>query len=224
MPSPTPPKAPAGPARILVAERSLTVGLAITAWLRGWGHQVETARTEPDARAALAAASFDLLIADAAFAGLGTAVPCLVLAAPGQASAGPALARPVTAQSLREAVEALLAPPPGGLDLAAIAELWGAADSPAFRRIAAVFLAEAPLRLAALVTAHAAGDRDRLAHEAHALAGAALNVGLPGIVRLARAVEHAAPDSPLAAIAPDVLALQEAAIRDFDALQEAAGP
>jgi HPt (histidine-containing phosphotransfer) domain-containing protein len=223
MPPPTPPAATRGPTRILVAERSPTVGLAIAAWLRGWGHQVETARSEEAARAALAAAPFDLLIADAAFAPP-VATPRLTLVAAGQQADGATLSRPVTAQALRAAVEALLAPPRGGLDHAAIAELWGAADSPAFRRIAAVFLAEAPARLAGLVTAHAAGDRDRMAHEAHALAGAALNVGLPEIVRLARAVEHAAPDRPLAAIAPDVLALQEAAIRDFEALQVLAGP
>lgn len=190
MPPPTPPAATRGPTRILVAERSPTVGLAIAAWLRGWGHQVETARSEEAARAALAAAPFDLLIADAAFALPGASVPRLTLVSPGQVSAGPILARPIQAQALREAVEDCLAPllPPidGGPDIAAIAELWGAPDSPAFKRISAVFLAEAPIRLAAIVTAHAAADRTRLSHEAHALAGAALNVGLPEVVRLAR--------------------------------------
>lgn len=222
---PTPPPSPAlpGPARILVAERSPTVGLAIAAWLRGWGHQAEIARTDAAAQAALSAGTFDLLIADAAFLLPGVAPPRLTLGAPGQPAPGATLARPVTAQALREAVDALLAPASGGPDLAAIAELWGGGDTPAFRRIAAVFLVEAPARLAALVTAHAAGDRARLSHEAHALAGTALNVGLPEIVRLARAVEHADPARPLADLAPDLLALQEAAIRDFDALQALAG-
>lgn len=219
---PTPPPPP-GPARILVAERSPTVGLAIAAWLRGWGHQAETARTEAAAAAALAAGAFDLLIADAALPLHGATLPRLTLVSPGQPAPGATLARPVTAQALRDAVHALLAPASGGPDLMAIAELWGGADTPAFRRIAAVFLAEAPTRLAAIVTAHAAADRARLSHEAHALAGAALNVGLPEIVRLARAVEHADPARALADLAPDLLALQEAAIRDFDALQALAG-
>ena len=207
------------PARILVAERSPTVGLAIAAWLRGWGHHVESARTEAAAEAALAAASFDLLVADAAMGLPGAATPRLTLVSPGQPATGATLARPVSAQTLREAVEALLVPQGGGPDLAAIAELWGAADTPAFRRIAQVFLAEAPTRLAAIVTAHAAQDRARLSHEAHALAGAALNVGLPEVVRLARALEHADPALPAAALTPDLLTLQEVAIRDFDALQ-----
>jgi HPt (histidine-containing phosphotransfer) domain-containing protein len=211
-----------GQARILVAERSPTVGLAIAAWLRGWGHQAEIARTEAAARDALAGASFGLVIAEAGFA-LPGAVPRLTLVAAGENAPGATISRPVTAQTLREAVDALLAPPTGGPDLGAIAELWGGADTPAFRRIATVFLAEAPIRLAAIVTAHAAADRARLSHEAHALAGAALNVGLPEIVRLARAVEHADPGLPLEALAPEILALQDTAIRDFDALQALAG-
>jgi HPt (histidine-containing phosphotransfer) domain-containing protein len=136
--------------------------------------------------------------------------------------------RAIQAQALRNAVEDCLAPllPPidGGPDIAAIAELWGAPDSPAFKRISAVFLAEAPIRLAAIVTAHAAADRTKLSHEAHALAGAALNVGLPEVVRLARILEHADLTRPLAELAPDLLTLQEVAIRDFDALQALANP
>ena len=219
---PTPSPAAPGPARILVAERSPTVGLAIAAWLRGWGHQAETARTEAAALAALAEAPFSLVIADAGFT-LPGAMPRLTLVGAGETAPGATISRPVTAQTLREAVDALLAPPTGGPDLGAIAELWGGADTPAFRRIATVFLAEAPIRLAAIVTAHAAADRARLSHEAHALAGAALNVGLPEIVRLARAVEHADPGLPLEALAPEILTLQETAIRDFDALQALAG-
>ncbi len=223
MPTPAPPPAATGQVRILVAERSPTVGLAIAAWLRGWGHHAEIARTEAAALAALAEGRFDLLVADAGLSLPGT-LPRLTLVGAGQAAPGATLARPVTAQGLRVAVEGVLAPPAGGPDLAAIAELWGGADTPAFRRIAAVFLAEAPTRLAAIVTAHASQDRARLSHEAHALAGAALNVGLPEVVRLARALEHADPARPLADLAPDLLALQEAAIRDFDALQALALP
>lgn len=218
---PTLPPSPAtqGQARILVAEPSPTVGRAVAAWLRRWGHQAEIARTEATAQAALSAAPFDLLIADAALSLPGATLPRLTLVSSGTPASGATLTRPVTAQALRDAVNALLAPASGGPDLAGIAELWGGADTAAFRRIAAVFLAEAPTRLAAIVTAHAAADRARLSHEAHALAGAALNVGLPEIVRLARAVEHADPARPLVDITPAVLALQQAAIRDFDALQ-----
>ena len=98
MPRSAPPPAIFGPARCLVAERSPTMGLAIAAWLRGWGHQAETVRTEAAAQAALAAASFDLVIADAAFALPGASVPRLTLVSPGQVSTGPILARPVQAQ------------------------------------------------------------------------------------------------------------------------------
>lgn len=227
---PTPTQLPGAPAqaRCLVAERSPTVGAAIAAWLRGWGYHAETVRTEAAAQAALAAAPFDLLIADAAFALPGATVPRLTLISPGQAPPGPVLARPVRAQALREAVDGFFDPPlppiNGGPDVAAIAELWGAPDSPAFKRITAVFLVEAPIRLAAIVTAHAAADRTKLSHEAHALAGAALNVGLPEVVRLARVLEHADPGRPLAELAPDLLELQEVAIRDFDALHALANP
>lgn len=207
--------------RILVAERSPTVGLAIAAWLRGWGHQAQAVRTEAAARAALAAAPCDLLIADAAFALAEAAVPRITLLPSGATAEPGALARPVQPDALRAAVASILAPAANGLDLAAIAELWGAADSPAFRRIAAVFLAEAPTRLAGIVAAQAAGDRARLVHESHALAGAALNVGLPEVVRLARALEHAAPDIPPAALAPDLLALQHAARDGLHALAQA---
>lgn len=228
MPSLPPPPGLPRPARCLVAERSPTVGLAIAAWLRAWGHHAETVRTEAAAQAALAAMPHDLLIADAAFVLAGPTPPRITLVSPGQSATGPSLARPVQAQALREAVEDCLAPPlppiDGGPDVAAIAELWGAPNSPAFRRIAAVFLAEAPIRLAAIVTAHAAADRARLSHEAHALAGAALNVGLPEVVRLARVLEHADPAAPLAELAPTLLALQEVAIRDFDALHALANP
>ena len=93
------PTASPGPARILVAERSPTVGLAIAAWLRGWGHHAETARSEEAAQAALAAGAFDLLIADAALP-LPDAGPLrLTLVSPGQPASGPSLARPVTAQA-----------------------------------------------------------------------------------------------------------------------------
>ncbi len=224
MPTPPSPPGASGPARCLVAERSPTVGLAIAAWLRGWGHHAETVRTEAAAQTALAAAPFDLLIADAAFALPAAGMPRLTLFSPGQPVPGPSLARPVQAEALRAAVAALLVPQVNGPDVAAIAELWGAPDSPAFKRISAVFLAEAPIRLAAIVTAHAAADRTRLSHEAHALAGAALNVGLPEVVRLARVLEHADPSRPLAELAPDLLALQEVAIRDFDALHALANP
>ncbi len=182
MPAAPPGTPSSGTFRILVAERSPTVGLAIAAWLRGWGMRAQAVRTEEAARAALAAAPHDLLIADSAFPLPDAYPPRLTLLPSGNPPEAAALARPVQPEALRAAVEAILAPPSGGLDQEAIAELWGAVDSPAFRRIAAVFLAEAPARLAGIVTAHAAADRHRLAHEAHALAGAALNVGLPEIV------------------------------------------
>jgi HPt (histidine-containing phosphotransfer) domain-containing protein len=212
-------------ARILVGERSPTVAAAIAAWLRGWGMEVAVARTVDDIGAALAASSYDLAVIDHALAGcdMGTIPVLTVLPATDPARPGPFLNRPVHPDALRAAIEACLGSGGPGLDVGAIEELWGGVGTPGFRRVAQIFLSEAPGRVAAIVMAHTVGDQRRLGHEAHALAGAAVNVGTAEVTRLARAIETAASDQSMAAIAPLMLALQEAAEREFDALATAIG-
>ncbi len=205
--------------RALVAVRGATVGLAIAGWLRGWGLHVTRI---DDAAQALATGSFDLVIADLPWApcDLGAA-RLIVIFGPDEAippGAAEALPRPVQAPDLRAAVGRVLAPAEE-IDLAAIEQLWGRADSPGFRRVAAVFAAEAPQRLDAITAAWAAGQRALLQREAHSLVGAAGNVGCPALARTARAVERLAPGGEAAAIDSAIAALAAAQARELPALR-----
>jgi HPt (histidine-containing phosphotransfer) domain-containing protein len=207
-------------ARVLVAERGATVGLAIAGWLRGWGMSAERVATVAAAQARLAEPGFDLVVADTGLAGLDAgSLPVVAVLAPGDAPpCGRFVARPVQAEALRAAVAAALAPP-AGIDRAAITALWGGTDGTAFHRVAQAFIAEAGKRIAAIAASCASIDRQTLEREAHSLAGAAANVGAGRLEGLARELELAA-----ASAAPPVLAarahmLQDTAGRDMAELR-----
>jgi len=71
----------------------------------------------------------------------------------------------------------------------------------------AAFLADAPGRVKAIRTAHAAGDAAGVAQAAHALKGAAANIGAARLQELSQAIEGSARDGKLAAARKAVAAL-----------------
>lgn len=210
--------------RVLVVERGATVGLAIAAWLRGWGMAVELVKTVAAAQDRLVAAGFDLVVADAGLTGLDVGrLPIVTVLPPGSPPpSGRFVARPVQADALRAAVAAALSPP-AGIDLAAIEALWGGSDGPAFRRVARAFIAEAEERVAAIAMACAADDRCRLEREAHSLAGAASNVGAKALTTLARELEMAAPIAESEVLADRAQTLRAAGARDLAELRRIVG-
>jgi HPt (histidine-containing phosphotransfer) domain-containing protein len=207
-------------ARVLVAERGATVGLAIAGWLRGWGMTAERVETVAAAHARLAEAGFDLVVADAGLAGLDAGrLPSVTVLAPGDAPpCGRFVARPVQAEALRAAVAAALAPP-AGIDRAAIAALWGGTAGTAFRRVAQAFITEAGQRIAAIAASCVADDRQTMEREAHSLAGAAANVGAGALEGLARELELAAASSTPPVLAARARTLQDTAARDLAELR-----
>lgn len=203
-------------ARVLVAERGATVGLAIAGWLRGWGLMAERVETVAAAHARLAEPGFDLVVADAGLTGLEAGrLPVVAVLAPGDAPpCGRFVFRPVQAEPLRAAVAAAIAPPTG-IDRAAITALWGDTDGTAFHRVAQAFIAEASTRIAAVVACCAADDRRTLEREAHSLAGAAANVGASALEGLARELELAAASATPSVLAVRARTLQDTAARDL---------
>jgi HPt (histidine-containing phosphotransfer) domain-containing protein len=69
----------------------------------------------------------------------------------------------------------------GGIDADAIIALWGAPDSPSFLGVASVFVAELEVRMTLLPALLAGIDRAGLELHAHAIRGAAANVGATAI-------------------------------------------
>ena len=109
-------------------------------------------------------------------------------------------------------------PAPGTIDPAALAALDAALGAGAAAEIAAAFLADAPARLDRMRALAASGAAEKLAREAHALAGSAGTLGLQALAAAARLMEKtletgaagAAADLP-ARVAP-LEALADAAI------------
>jgi HPt (histidine-containing phosphotransfer) domain-containing protein/CheY-like chemotaxis protein len=184
--------------RILVIDASPTVSMMICGLLRRWGYLADTGMTEAD---------YDLVIADPALADSRVAalrrrdVPWLALLSAGHtrdaADAVFWVHKPIQSSELQDAVARCLEAPPAtpadGIDVTAIAELWGSVENPGFRQVAKAFLTELATCLAMIGKALDAEDRRRLAREAHSVVGAAANVGVPQISRAAHAVEDAAP-------------------------------
>ncbi|MFI7588532.1 response regulator [Spongisporangium articulatum] len=104
-----------------------------------------------------------------------------------------------------------------------MSELLGgasAAEQDLVRDIADSFVARAPQLALDVAAAVAGGDAPTVALHAHALAGAALNVGALTIARAARAIENQARTGEVEPLPALVLHLEPAVIRDLLALAE----
>jgi two-component system, sensor histidine kinase len=99
------------------------------------------------------------------------------------------LTKPIDRSAFLKAVAEYLggaAPPPerpeaplatAMIDRAQVDEIWGELDSESYREVVGVFLDELEQRLGALDQAVAQGDRRAISRHAHALKGAAANIG-----------------------------------------------
>ncbi len=209
--------------RVLVIERSPTVALMICGLLRRWGMTPVQPATPEDT-----GGPYDLVIAPPINGGRDAAwgtMPWLALLPAGalapDAAAGAAV-KPIRPEDLRQEVLRCLgrpAPAPDGIDLAAIAELWGGFDNPTFRAIAEAFLGEMDERLAAIAAALTANDRKQLQREAHSVRGASANVGATAVAAAAGVMEKAAPAADAERLANLATALSSCAARDLTALR-----
>jgi HPt (histidine-containing phosphotransfer) domain-containing protein len=95
--------------------------------------------------------------------------------------------------------------------------LW---NEDAARRVVAAFLDQMPGRIAALAEAAGSADCGGIRQAAHAIKGAALNVGAPGLSRLAKAIERQGEEGCLDGLAALLKALNES----WENLQPVANP
>jgi two-component system, sensor histidine kinase len=112
------------------------------------------------------------------------------------------LTKPIDRAAFLKAVGDLLARAPAApaaapaampmIDLDQVVEIWGELDQGSYREVVGVFLGELDQRLAGLRAAAAEGDRRAIGRHAHALKGAAANVGGRPLSAAAAALEAAA--------------------------------
>jgi signal transduction histidine kinase/DNA-binding response OmpR family regulator len=140
------------------------------------------------------------------------------------------LTKPIERGAFLAAVAAALAagataddPPPAGpplVDRQQVEEIWGGMEPEIYREIVRVFVGELEQRLARLESAAAAADGQAVARQAHAIRGAAANVGAVPLSEAAAALEHEVGESGPAAARRRVAALQDLARRTIAALAE----
>jgi signal transduction histidine kinase/DNA-binding response OmpR family regulator len=138
------------------------------------------------------------------------------------------LERPVFLAAVAAALAAGSAaprPPPAApevplVDMGQVSEIWGGTEPELYRDIVQVFVGELEQRLARLEAAAAAADRQSLARQAHAIKGAAANVGAVPLSEAAAVLEHEAGDDEPAAARRRVAELQDLARRTIAALAE----
>jgi HPt (histidine-containing phosphotransfer) domain-containing protein len=118
-----------------------------------------------------------------------------------------------------------LAAPPASpvFDLALLAENWGTADDPLYRRILGLFMAEAGRLTADLAAAHAVNDVPALHNAAHTLRAIAGNVCAMGLSRAAAALDESAPAASPADLA-GLVATVQARWREVETAVAAGGP
>lgn len=186
--------------RVLVVEDDATAHGSLTAGLRGLGLATETVKSGPEALLRLARGAdadrggpIDLVVIASDLAGMGAAALERALRARPETRGLPMVTLPRAAADsdlLRRTLGELTAPAPG-LDLGAASARLGL--SPAeLEELLRGFAGQAETHLAALDRAARNGDATEIRRESHALAGAAGNLGLAGLHRAARALEHAA--------------------------------
>ncbi len=202
------------PRRVLLAVDGATVGTLTRALFERLGYEVSRIRCDATAIDGLSETRFDLAAIEAAARGAeamaaacssGFAygpVPVLSLAAPRSAIQGAAahVPVPVTMAALKAAVDTCRRQAETaawtGIDMRAIAELWGGIDSPGFAAVAKVFLTELDQRIDRLTDALADGRHEDVELHAHAIKGAATSVGATAINAAAAELEsHANGDA-----------------------------
>lgn len=192
---------------ILLAEDSAAIRLLVRAHLTRWGFAVHAVPCDETAVQALRERSFDLAIIGATAPGAAALaaacdgiVPILALVTPGNTILGAAAeaALPIDPAALRRTIHGCLAQ---AIDADAIAGQWESPANPVFQRIARVFIAEVRSRLEILAPLIAAGDMRRIENEAHAIKGAAANVGLAAMRGAAAGLEAAAAQADSGAVA-----------------------
>jgi len=218
------------PGRVLLLEASPTMRLIIGSLLRRWNFAVDEHRAP--------GADYDLMLAapSAGDAALDAArqiaraagVPWLaLLPAHGtdlSADADGWVQKPIVAEALHHAVRLCLrrrsrTHRPDGLDVDAIATLWGTSRNATFLRVSEVFIEEMAQRLSGLAGALAMMDRDLLTIEAHSIGGAAANVGCATLSHAARVLEHEAAEAEPRRLRSLVGQVQAAAAADLAALR-----
>jgi CheY-like chemotaxis protein/HPt (histidine-containing phosphotransfer) domain-containing protein len=108
--------------------------------------------------------------------------------------------------------------------LAVLRSLPGPGPDGLLEVVAAAFAADAPARLEALRDAARAGDAAALARAAHALKGAAANLGALAVARLSGELEALGRGGATGAAVPMLAELEEESRAALAALHQAAGP
>ncbi|WPL15469.1 Sensory/regulatory protein RpfC [Thiorhodovibrio winogradskyi] len=134
------------------------------------------------------------------------------------AGAEPAQAAVLPSINQVSGVQAELAPEPAGLAPAVLdwnsllARLGGDAEDA--RMLLDLFMEDQPPKIAALVAALGRGDSSEARRLAHALRGAAANLGADALAAVADVIEHAAADAPPSASLAQSLETAFAALRE----------
>src|SRR5262245_43161693 len=182
---------------VLVVERDPTAHGSLASQLAGLGVATDIAASGPEALMRLARGGehggVGLIVLAADLPGMGAAGLTRALrvrpetqAVPLVTVAGAALDPAALLRALEEAAAA-----PAELDLAAASARLGLAPAELADLLRA-FVPQAEEHLTALARAIGAGEAEEARREAHALAGAAGNLGASDLHRAARSLEHAA--------------------------------
>jgi CheY-like chemotaxis protein/HPt (histidine-containing phosphotransfer) domain-containing protein len=110
------------------------------------------------------------------------------------------------------------------IDLDQVEEIWGELDHTSYREVVGVFLGELEQRLSDLRAAAAEGDRRAIGRHAHALKGAAANVGGRPLSAAAAALEAAAGTAAQSELLRLVRNLQETGAATSRALAASDAP
>jgi serine phosphatase RsbU (regulator of sigma subunit)/anti-sigma regulatory factor (Ser/Thr protein kinase)/HPt (histidine-containing phosphotransfer) domain-containing protein len=184
--------------RVLVVERDPAAHDSIAAQLAGLGLATDTAGSGPEALLRLARETepggLGLIVLAADLPGMGAAGLARALRGRPETRAVPLVTlpnAPVDPPALRRALDGAGDAAPAGLDLAAASARLGLAPGELADLLRA-FAPQAEAHLAALARVVEAADAEGTRREAHALAGAAGNLGAAALHRAAKALEHIA--------------------------------
>ncbi len=206
--------------RVLVVERDPAAGDSVTAQLDGFGLTTDSASSGPEALMRIARetqpGALGLIVLGADLPGMGVESLARALRARPETRTVALVSLAGTAvdpQALLRALDGTAGPTAAaGLDLAATSARLGLAPGELAELLHA-FAPQAETHLARLAQAGEAGDTAAALYEAHALAGAAGNLGATALHQAARALEHAARAgaadlaAPLATVAREGRAL-----------------